>query len=178
MTEFDESTPAINEPVADHYCFGCGNRNPIGLKLRFRPVSGGGVWANFTPTRDHEGYLGMTHGGILSTVFDEAMSWAITDSGDIGVTARMSLTFRHPATVDVPLRVIGSVRRRRSRVIEADSEIYEIESGKVVAKAEARFIRVSKDQAERLQEAYGSGIDGSSFGLAAARNAGQISDDS
>lgn len=171
--EFDPSFPALNETDVEHYCFGCGKLNPHGLVLRFRRRAGGGIWADFTPQRVHEGYLGMTHGGILATVVDEAMSWAITDGGEIGVTAKMSLTFRRPARVGEALRVVGQVSGARSRAIDAQASIIVIESGELVAEAEARFIKVSSEQAQEWRDAYGAEGDSSPFGEAMTRRAAQ-----
>lgn len=172
MSEFDPSAPIINDDVVDHWCFGCGNLNEAGLKLRFRACDDGTVWADFTPSRHHEGYLGITHGGILATMLDEAMSWAITSDGDVGVTARMSVTFRQPARVNSPLRVTGSVIRKRARTIETSAEISDVSSGELLAQAEARFVRVSREQARQWRAAYGEQIGGSVFGTAVDRNAG------
>ena len=167
--EFDPSLPAINETEVEHYCFGCGSQNPHGLLLRFRRCTGGGIWADFTPARTHEGYLGMTHGGILATIADEAMSWAVTDGGDIGVTARMSLTFRRPARVGEALRAIGTVTQSRGRAIDAEALISTIEGDKIVAAASARFIRVTPDQAREWRDSYGAPDDESVFGEAITR---------
>lgn len=171
-TEFDTSVPAINDDTIDHHCFGCGNQNPNGLRLRFRPLTDGGVWANFTPTRDHEGYMGMTHGGILSTVLDEAMSWAVTHNGDLGVTARMSLAFRRPVHLGQQLRVLAWVVGRKARAIDTRAEVRDVETGAVLAQADGRFMRVTTEQAAAWREAYGEQIDESAFGAAARRNAG------
>ncbi|HUG15593.1 MAG TPA: PaaI family thioesterase [Thermomicrobiales bacterium] len=173
VIEFDPSAPIVNDGAVDHWCFGCGNLNESGLKLRFRAHAAHSVWAELTPSRAHEGYLGMTHGGILATMLDEAMSWAITHAGDIGVTTRMSLTFRQPARVGEPLRVVGEVARTRSRAIDARAVIRQIASGELVAEADARFMRVSREQAAEWRSAYGEQIEGSAFGDAVGRNAGQ-----
>jgi uncharacterized protein (TIGR00369 family) len=169
--EFDPSTPPINEALVDHHCFGCGNMNPIGLQLRFRRPEAGGVWATFTPEREHEGYLGMTHGGILSTILDEAMSWAITADGDLGVTARMNLTFRQPARIGEELRVVARVTKRRGRLIDAEAELVNAASGQTIASAEARFLRVSPEQAATWREGYGA-PESSAFGRAARASSG------
>jgi acyl-coenzyme A thioesterase PaaI-like protein len=171
---FDETQPAINEDTIAHHCFGCGDANPHGLRLRFRPRVGGGVWARFSPTRDHEGYLGMTHGGILATLLDEAMSWAVTHDGDLGVTARMTLTFRQPARVGDELLLLARVVTSRARVLDTHAEARRLSDDALLAEAEARFIRVSKQQAADWRAAYGVGGDATSiFGRAAARNAGE-----
>lgn len=172
---YDPTVPSINEDTIDHHCFGCGNQNPIGLQLRFRPLPDGSVWAAFTPTQDHEGYLGMTHGGILSTVLDEAMSWAVTQAGDLGVTARMTVTFRRPVRLGQEIRVTASVTSKRARTIDTTADARDIESGELLAEAEGRFVRVSREQAAAWRDAYGEGIDESTFGTAARRNTGVAS---
>ena len=176
MIEIDESSPIINDDMIDHHCFGCGNLNSTGLHLRFRRVDDGCVWADFTPTGAHEGYLSMTHGGILATMLDEAMSWAITTGGDMGVTGRLSLAFRRPARLGEPLRVVGRIVTRGARTIETSGEIYDIDSGRLVANAEGRFMRVSREQAAVWRAAYGDGADGSVFGDAPQRNAAALKD--
>lgn len=166
---FDPSSPVVNDSLADHHCFGCGDRNPIGLQLRFRKlVDNDGVWAEFTPTRDHEGYLGMVHGGILATMLDEAMSWAITAGGALGVTARMETAFRQPAKIGETLLVIGRISATRRRVIEVEGEILRRDDSKIIASATARFVRVSQEQAQAWQQAYAA-ADGTFFGQAARR---------
>lgn len=167
--EFDPSLPAINGTEVEHYCFGCGSQNPHGLLLRFRRRREGGIWADFTPARTHEGYLGMTHGGILATIADEAMSWAVADGGDIGVTARMALTFRRPARVGEALRAVGTVTQSRGRAIDAEARIFTVEGDEVVAEASARFIRISPKQAREWRDSYGAAGDESVFGEALTR---------
>jgi uncharacterized protein (TIGR00369 family) len=153
----------INSGV-DHHCFGCGNLNPIGLQLRFRELAAGGVWAQFTPLREHEGYLGLTHGGILSSVLDEAMSWAITAEGGIGVTARMTVSFRRPARVGSPLRVTAQVTQRRSRLVDVVARLVENETDEIIAEAEGRFMRVRPEQAAAWRDSYGAQIECTPFG--------------
>jgi uncharacterized protein (TIGR00369 family) len=171
--EFDLRSPVINDDVIEHHCFGCGSLNPMGLRLRFRAHGDDGVWADFTSTQAHEGYLGIAHGGILATILDEALSWAVTHTGDLGVTGRMSIAFRRPARIGSTLRVVGRVSTRQSRTVQAAAEIRDIETGLLIADAEARFVRVSKGQAAAWSEQYGSGIAGTAFGAAAEHNAGR-----
>src|SRR5688500_12117637 len=80
---------------ADHACFGCGDENPIGLRLRFAPV-GDGVRASFIPGPEHQGFDNVIHGGIISTVLDEAMAWATARAGFWAVTGEMQVRFRQP----------------------------------------------------------------------------------
>jgi acyl-coenzyme A thioesterase PaaI-like protein len=169
----DDSVPAINADSADHGCFGCGDGNPHGLRLRFRPHPDGGVWARFTPTELHQGYMAMTHGGILATILDEAMSWAITHAGDLGVTARMSLQFRRPADVGDALLVVARIVHRRGRLIDAHARLQRETVGEMIAEADGRFMRVTPEQAAAWREAYSSAGSNSAFAMAAQQNAKQ-----
>jgi len=109
--------------VTDHSCFGCGERNPIGLKLTFFR-QGEAVEASFTPRPEHEGYIGLVHGGIVATLLDEAMSWAvISATGRLMVTARMAIAFRRPVAVGQPLRVRGWVEQQERRLVRARAEV-------------------------------------------------------
>lgn len=168
---WDDSAAAINEDTVGHHCFGCGSLNPSGLRLRFRIDPEAGVWARFTPSRSHEGYLGMVHGGITATLLDEAMNWAVTNDGDIAVTARMSVSYRKPLQVGREVRVSAVIVARRSRVIETHAEVRSADTSELLAAADGRFVRVSAEQAAEWRDAYGAEHDDSTFADAARRTA-------
>ncbi|MCS7255277.1 MAG: PaaI family thioesterase [Thermomicrobium sp.] len=140
--------------VTDHACFGCGERNPIGLKLAFFR-QGEVVEASFTPRPEHEGYIGLVHGGILATLLDEAMSWAvISATGRLMVTARMAIAFRRPVAVGQPLRVRGWVEQQERRLVRARAEVRDALEGHVLAEAEGTFLRVAAEQERAWRERY------------------------
>jgi len=59
-----------------HFCFACGTDNPIGLHLHFYRL-GNAVCTDITLGKYHEGWQDIAHGGIISTLLDEVMSWAV-----------------------------------------------------------------------------------------------------
>jgi acyl-coenzyme A thioesterase PaaI-like protein len=59
-----------------HNCFACGTANPIGLNLQFYRF-GDAVYSDITLGKNHEGWENVAHGGIVSTLLDEVMSWSI-----------------------------------------------------------------------------------------------------
>lgn len=143
----------------DHGCFGCGEKNPIGLRLAFYPLGDdaeSGVEATFTPAVEHEGYHRMTHGGIISTVLDEAMSWAVVAGGRLVVTSRMELRFRRPVPVGEPVRVVAQIVRDRGRLVETRGEIRD-QAGVVLAEATGTFMRVSEAQQQEWEAIYFGG---------------------
>ena len=57
-------------------CFACGTANPIGLNLEFYAESDK-IFSEITPGKYHVGWADIIHGGIISTLLDEVMSWTI-----------------------------------------------------------------------------------------------------
>lgn len=149
-----------NEPDAitianDHKCFGCGRLNRHGLQLTFHPnASGSGVWTRFVPTGAFEGYGGMIHGGIISTILDEVMAWSLYRQATWAVTGQMTTRFRKPVLVGEPIRAIGTIVNDRGRVIEMRGEIRRETDDVVLAEGTATFVRVPASQAAEWNERY------------------------
>lgn len=132
--------------VNNHGCFGCGLANPIGLKLVFYRQEHA-IEAVFTPQPEHEGYIGIVHGGILATLLDEAMSWAIISATHhLFVTLRIELAFRYPVRVGQEVRVRGWVEEKRGRFAKARAEILDTVEGRRLAEAAGSFVRVAPEQ--------------------------------
>ncbi len=143
--------------AADHQCFGCGEQNPHGLRLKFFRRDGpeGGVYTDWTPTATNEGYVGMVHGGLVSTVCDEVMAWSCYAQQIWGMTARLTVRFRQPVHVGRAYRANGWVVTSRGRLVDVVAEILDAGTGQVVADATAQFIRVSDAQSLEWSERYG-----------------------
>jgi uncharacterized protein (TIGR00369 family) len=129
----------IRRQLTDH-CFGCGEKNPIGLRLRFRS-EGSTVRTEFAATDLYEGYPGYLHGGILCAILDEAMGWAAyrLSGGTLGVTAKVHVRFRRPAHVGQPLSVSASITRKTKRRIWTRAAISR-KDGTVVAEGSATMV--------------------------------------
>ena len=63
-------------------CFVCGRDNPHGLKVDFY-VKDNKVCVDLLFERSYQSYTDTTHGGILSSILDEAMGWAAYTFSDI-----------------------------------------------------------------------------------------------
>lgn len=140
MTDTNDDITPLQVRV-DHGCFGCGAANPHGLHLTFTQDADG-VHATFTPLLVHQGYEQVVHGGILSTLLDEAMAWAVAAAGIWAVTGEMQVRFRRPLHVGEPVSLHGAVTDIRTRAISASGQIVRDEDGQVVATATAFFVRV------------------------------------
>ena len=128
-------------------CFVCGRENPIGLNLQLY-LEEDKVTGEFTPQVEHQGYRGIAHGGILGTVMDEAMVWAPKLSREvICIGVELSVRFLNPAYIGEPLDIEARLVKDRRKVFETSAELRR-KDGTVVAKAEGKFMAVSKEQAE------------------------------
>lgn len=124
----------------DQMCFVCGPKNPIGLKLEFSFI--GDVYVTrFTPGPEHQGYVGVTHGGIVATVLDEVMARLVYAKGRNAVTAEITVRLKHPARTGEELLFSGWIEGERGRVIDCAAEARD-SSGRVIAEAAARLLEV------------------------------------
>ena len=116
-------------------CYACGKENPIGLKLNFKQ-EGKTAKSEFTPSRLHQGWSGVVHGGIITTLLDEAMGYASIYQGICCVTAKMQVRLRRPALVDEPLIITGVVTKNERKLLETGATIT-LKDGTLVAEAKA-----------------------------------------
>ena len=124
----------------DRYCFACGSENPIGLKLEFELVDGR-TEATFVPTREHQGFVGIIHGGLIGLALDEAMAKLLHLQGIEALTCEITVRLRRAVTVGEALKLTAWMVRERRRLLELEAEATS-QTGKTVATARAKFLRV------------------------------------
>jgi len=105
----------------DDGCFVCGERNPIGLKLKFE-WQGEEYLTHFKVRPEHAGWAGVLHGGLLATVLDEVMARLLREKGHQAITAKLEVRFRKPVQVGESLTVAGRIARASGRGIETCAE--------------------------------------------------------
>jgi len=104
-------------------CVVCGPENPRGMQLRFQMAEDGAVAADWTPTSDWEGFKGIIHGGIVSTVLDEAMSQAVSARGWPALTCELRVRLRKHVVPGKTLRVRAWVVERQRRKILTEAAL-------------------------------------------------------
>jgi uncharacterized protein (TIGR00369 family) len=131
-------------------CFVCGRDNPGGLRARWESDRASGeVRATVAIAERFNGYPGITHGGILTALLDEAVvRTALLHGGfdDLLVTARIEVAFRRPTPTETPVTVVARILRRSSGRAQAEAEV-RLPDGTVTAHAEALLARPSPDVA-------------------------------
>jgi acyl-coenzyme A thioesterase PaaI-like protein len=109
--------------VMNPRCMVCGQQNPHGLQLAFF-AEDGGVDAEWDPEKDWESFPGVIHGGVISTVLDEAMSKAIIAHGLEAFTVELRVRFKEKLRPGETVRVQGWVVEKRKRRIAAEAKLY------------------------------------------------------
>lgn len=140
--------------LGEHNCFACGSLNERGLQLILH-VEPAGCWTELTLEERFEGWSGMAHGGILCTVLDEVMAWALVGQDNWGLTARLAVDFRRPVPVGRALRAEGSVTAVRRRLVDTAGRITDAGSGEELATATATYVAADPARRRELQARYG-----------------------
>jgi uncharacterized protein (TIGR00369 family) len=137
-----------------HNCFACGSLNTHGIQLELH-AGNGRCWTELELDRRFEGWEGIAHGGIVSTILDEVMAWALVDNDSWGVTARMQVEFKRPVPIGRRIRGEGRVLELRRRVVRAAGTLVDAVDGTVLATAEGTFVAAPSDRKQALKERYG-----------------------
>ena len=126
-------------------CFVCSEGHPHGLGLRFHHTEDGVVCCT-TISDSFCGFDGMVHGGIISTLMDEAAAYALfARHGRLGVTREMSTRFLKPVATGTKLRVVGRVESFAPPGAEVSMAIYDT-AGELLAQGRSSwsFPRLSR----------------------------------
>lgn len=75
------------------------------------------------PDEVWEGYRGVIHGGIVSTVLDEAMSKAVAAAGIRALTCEIRVRLRQRVGVAEELQIRGWVVEKRKRRIVTEATL-------------------------------------------------------
>ncbi len=106
----------------NHRCFGCSPINPYGLKMTFF-TDERSVFSSVTVPDHLCGWNRLVHGGVISTLLDEIMSWsAIYFFKKVILTKSMTVDFLKPVYIGEALQVQGGIQERvseREAVMEA-----------------------------------------------------------
>lgn len=122
---------------ADH-CFVCGPNNPIGLKIRFE-LRDGLCHGEFTSGVNHVGFDGVTHGGIVFSVLDDAMANWFFLQGARGYTAKAEVRYRAPMPVGQRAKVECRLVKRKGRLVQLSADLV-ADDGTTFAESEASFM--------------------------------------
>jgi acyl-coenzyme A thioesterase PaaI-like protein len=122
-------------------CFVCGENNPGGLRLNFEiNREKQTLETTFVAGPVFQGYDGIVHGGILSTLLDEAMAKLGYELGYDTITAALEIKFKKPAPILKPLKVYGEITEVKGRIVKAKARVA-TEDGTILATGSGILMR-------------------------------------
>jgi acyl-coenzyme A thioesterase PaaI-like protein len=140
--------------IAPHRCFACGTLNTTGMRLGLH-VEPSRSWVELTLEPRFQGWDGIAHGGILCTILDEVMAWALVGQDSWGLTARMAIDFKRPVMVGQAVRAEGWVTSSRRRLVETAGHVPDGASGEVLATATGLYVAAADARQQELRRRYG-----------------------
>jgi acyl-coenzyme A thioesterase PaaI-like protein len=122
-------------------CFGCGEKNASGLRMRFdADTPPGQACARAFIDERFQGWKGIAHGGILATMLDDAMAYVgISVLECSGVMARLTLRFHKPAPVGEVAVVRAWATWRRGKLLGVEAQVCG-EGGELLTSAQGTFV--------------------------------------
>ena len=136
-------------------CLVCGPANKNGFKLNlFIDPAAGIVHVDFSPRPEHIGFEGVAHGGMLATVFDEAMVWAATwNLKRFCYCGEMSVRFRRPARVGETLHLEARVELSRPKIVQTAATLRTPDHG-IVAAASGKYVPMPAEKHEEVLASF------------------------
>ncbi len=147
------ATPEGWFDLAAHRCFACGELNEHGIRMPLH-IEPDRAWSELVLDPTFQGWEGIAHGGILATLLDEAGAWAIASREAFGFTARLSIEYRRPVPIGVPIRVQGRLVEARRRVLRTEASIVDPATAEEYARADGVYIRAPEEQQRELRGSY------------------------
>jgi len=119
-------------------CIVCGRGAECGLGLRFLLRDDGSVEACLECEARFQGYEGILHGGVTSSLLDGAMTNCLFAYGIVAVTAEMTVRFKHPIELVAPAVVRAHITRSQAPLHIVEAQI--VQDVQVKAKATGKFM--------------------------------------
>ena len=129
-------------------CFGCGDQNVRGLGLQFE-AEGRTVLAKTQISDTYAGYSEFVHGGIVATIIDEAMGWAMWHlAGSYGVTQSLQIEYRRPVRIGRDIVVRAEVADETGNNVTVAARL-EDERGRLLARGKGHWVKVRAERATK-----------------------------
>ena len=104
-----------------------------------------------TVGKQHEGPPGLVHGGVVATLLDHVLARATRAAGRGGLTATLTVTYRRPVHLGVPLVLTGQLGEVEGRRARATARLVaEDDPGTTLAEGEAVLVALRADRATEV----------------------------
>jgi len=139
----DKTTYARIAREAHSNCVICGTNDPLGLGLEFKIETDNSMSVFVRDGSLFQGYSDRMHGGIISVLFDAAMTHCLFAHGIVGVTASLNVRFRQAVIPDRPIAVRAHIEKQKSHLCLLEGTLQQ--DGELKSSAKAKFWIVSQE---------------------------------
>jgi acyl-coenzyme A thioesterase PaaI-like protein len=134
------NTEAGSPFADDQYCLCCGEKNPLGFKMKFR-YEGEKLISEAVVPKEYQGFADVVHGGILGVLLDELMVNLYWLKGEKAVTAEYQVRLKAPCPVNRKVLLSAWHVESKRNLLWTQAEA-KLEDGTVVAEASAKCMRI------------------------------------
>jgi uncharacterized protein (TIGR00369 family) len=132
--------------------------NPVAPPMAVE-VEDGRAIGRVTLRKPHEGPPGLVHGGVVATMLDHVLGHAVRASGRGGVTASLTVRFRRPVRLGMPLVAMAELTGTDGRRTTVTARLVTEEDPDVaLATAEGQFVALRPEQAADMFAATGRDV--------------------
>ena len=141
----------IPNQYLDQECIFCGEKNPIGLKLKFYlEEATGEVSTEYLPAQPFVGMGRILHGGIQAGLFDEIMGWTAHHlTGEMGVTSELTVKYKKPVYLGKKIFVACQISLRQDPRVLLEAKI-ETADGTVCSTATGTYFLLPEDKFRKI----------------------------
>jgi uncharacterized protein (TIGR00369 family) len=125
-----------------------GPGNPVAPPMVASQTPDGRAVGHVTIGKSHEGPPGLVHGGVVATLLDHVLARAVRAAGRGGLTATLTITYRRPVHLGVPLVATAEIGTTEGRRTTATARLVaEDDPGTTLAEAEGLFVALRPERA-------------------------------
>lgn len=134
-------------------CFGCNDGPAEGTGVRAFLTEDGYVVCKLRTKECHQGFPEVTHGGIISTYFDEVLWFAtlVEDPNVSAMTVEMNIKYRKPIPTGTEIRIIANPAVIEGRHYYVDGYIL-LPDGEIAVTAKTHYIALKRDNEHAQNE--------------------------
>jgi uncharacterized protein (TIGR00369 family) len=128
-----------------------GPGNPVAPPMAATQTGDGRAEGRVTLGKPHEGPPGLVHGGVVATLLDHLLARAVRAAGRGGLTATLTVRYRRPVRLGVPLLATAEIDTADGRRTTARARLVEEnDPGTTLAEAEGLFVALRPDRAAQV----------------------------
>jgi len=119
-------------------CFFCNGADSLGIELDWQTGKDGDLRAKFCCDDRLQSYGGVVHGGVISLLFDGAMTNCLFARGTTAVTGELTVRYLDSVPINSELQLIARIVKSRPPLFVMEADLRR--QGVVLARASGKFM--------------------------------------